>query len=113
MNPRSVGPTNKTRRLKSSRKEGVRLPMRGTPGPNKKRQADAVLNDTIKEYKDIGVLRQLSEKEANSTKYWVSTFGRQKHDSTDVRMITDLRPLNATLRAPPFRADHWAPWPTC
>ena len=81
--------------------------MRGTSGPSKKRQADSILNETIKEYVEIGVLRQLSEKEAASTKYWVSTFGRQKHDSTDVRMITDLRPLNATLRTPPFRADHW------
>ena len=88
--------------------KGVHLCLRGTPDPSRKRPVTEELERTLLEYRDLGVVRPLSDVEVQKTQYWVSTFGRPKPNSTKIRLITDLRPVNFQFQTPSFKSDNWS-----
>jgi hypothetical protein len=88
--------------------QGIKLPMNQVPPPNSQcPPLDPVLFSSIQKYLQLGVVRELTAQEVQKTKCWVRTFGRPKAHSPDIRLITDLRPLNQTLQPQKFKADHW------
>ena len=65
------------------------------------------LENQMEEYIQLGVARPLTQVETQTTKCWVQTFGREKPNSSKVRIITNLKPLNQCFRVDNFRSDHW------
>ena len=63
---------------------------------------------TIQEYSESGVICPLPKEVEMRTKTWTPVFPRTKRGSNKVRIITDLRALNATHKVPRFKTDNWA-----
>ena len=77
--------------------KGIKSPITQIPAPCFKDlpQEDAQkLLPTISDYINRGAIRLLTPEEYEKTKYWVPVFPVTKRDSTEVRMITNLRALN-------------------
>jgi hypothetical protein len=91
--------------------KGVRAPLRSIPKPNTKTirhaRPQADLTKTIGEYLADGVITKLTPQQTESTKYWVPIFGRPKKDSGAVRLITDMRDLNACHDIEHHRPQNW------
>ena len=62
----------------------------------------------LTELEQTGVTRRLTEQEFSETRHWTRIFLRDKKDSSDKRLITDLRPLNGCYKTPAFKQDTWA-----
>ena len=54
-----------------------------------------------------GVIRRLSPQELAATRFWTPVFARPKKNSPKMRVITDLRALNALTSPPKFKQDNW------
>ena len=88
--------------------QGVRLPLNHIPPPNPRSPPMPLdLSSVVQKYTDLGVIRPLSASEVLRTQNWVQTFGRPKPNSSELRLITDLRPLNQSLQPQFFKGDHW------
>ena len=91
--------------------QGVRSPLHRKPEPNNPRQVPSAgiedVTTTISEYLATKAVRRLTEEETARTRYWVPVFPRPKKDSPKVRVITDLRGLNACQQVPRHRAETW------
>ena len=97
--------------LLSALERGIKAPLKQVPLPLHRpcsRQDIQDLMPTIQEYLDTGAIQEMSLQDAALTKYWVPIFPRPKKDDDKVRMITDLRSLNACCPAPRHRAETWA-----
>ena len=88
---------------------GARAPLHSAPPPCDPavRPHPPGLTTTIGEYLEEGVLAELPPSDARQTKFWVPVFGRPKKDSDKVRMISDLRRLNACHQVPHHRSETW------
>ena len=86
---------------------GVRIPLTQMPPPNPRCPASPrEVQAELENYVRLGVAKNLSSEEVQRTKCWVQTFGRPKPQSTAVRVITNLPPLNQCFGTQTFRCDH-------
>jgi hypothetical protein len=89
-------------------RQGVRLSLTCLPPPTPRTpMLLQELENQMEEYIQLGVARPLTQMETQSTRCWVQTFGREKPNSSKVRIITNLKPLNQCFRVDNFRSDHW------
>ena len=90
-------------------KHGVKAPMHSFPAPQNQppppHQVSA-LQETLQEYVEQGAVRPLSPEEFARTRYWVPIFGREKKEGS-LRLITNLRRLNACAAVPHHRTTTW------
>ena len=97
--------------LLSALQRGIKAPLRQVPLPQHRPCSQQEIQDllpTIQEYIDSGAIKELAAAEAANTHYWVPIFPRPKKDDCKVRVITDLRGLNACCPAQRHRAETWA-----
>jgi hypothetical protein len=87
--------------------QGVRVAIHQMPKGSMVPMAKSDLDDTLKEYHQLGVIRPLSDSERIQTRVWTHIFSRPKAGSTSLRMITNLKPLNYCISQPHFKADTW------
>jgi hypothetical protein len=89
--------------------KGINAPLHTVPKPRAatNHHNQESLMQTIGEYLAAGVIRPLTEEEEQRTRFWTPTFGREKKDSHKVRLITDLRLLNACHQVPKHKAETW------
>ena len=91
--------------------KGVKAPLHHIPAPKSPRPPPPGYHQetmtTIGEYLKSGVIRHLTPKEVVNTKYWVPAFPRPKKDSHKIRLITDLRDLNACHQVPKHKTETW------
>jgi hypothetical protein len=91
--------------------KGVKAPLTSIPQPNnmttRKTPIQAELTATIGEYLADGVITKLTEQQTQNTRYWIPIFGRQKKDSGKLRLITDMRDLNACHNIEHHRPQNW------
>ena len=90
-------------------RQGVKAPMHCAPKPEKTRNppTETDLMETIGEYLKTATLRMLTREETQRTKVWTPIFPREKKGSTKVRVITDLRNLNACHQVPKHKQETW------
>ena len=92
-------------------RRGVHAPMFSVPKSRRQRplstQEEAELAPTITDYLEQKAIRPLQQEETERTRFWTDIFPRPKKDSTKVRMITDMRPLNDCVQTPRHRTDTW------
>lgn len=81
------------------------------PPPDNSRRcpwALATMNEFITEYLALGVLRRVTQQEAQKTSCWSLAFGQRRLESVKIRIITDLRQLHTACDQPPrFKTDSW------
>ena len=89
---------------------GVNAPMHRVPAPNQPRAPppDPQLMATIGEYLEQGVVRRLTRGETKRTRAWIPIFAIPKKDSGAIRLITDMRALNACHDVQKHKAESWA-----
>ena len=91
--------------------QGVRAPLHSVPKPLPPRTLHYPFGPqtttTIGEYLATNVVRELTPEEVRRTQYWVPTFPRPKKEAGKIRLITDLRALNACHQVPKHRAETW------
>jgi hypothetical protein len=54
-----------------------------------------------------GAVTEMSPEQMRKTQYWVPVFGRPKPGSDKIRLITNLRALNACSKTPKHKAETW------
>ena len=86
---------------------GVRLNLQYLPPPTPHTPClSPALEDQMAEYIAMGVARPLTPLEAQNTRCWVHTFGREKPHSLKIRIITNLKSLNQCHALDQFKGDH-------
>jgi len=90
-------------------RKGVKAPMNTFPHPHMPRgcPTSKELTETIGEYWTTGAIRKMDKEEEDRTKFWVPIFGREKKDSTKIRLITDLRRLNECHNVQQHHPQTW------
>ena len=88
---------------------GVMAPLRSTPAPKEPRAPppDPQLMTTIGEYLEQGVMRKLTSAEMQRTRFWIPIFAIPKKGTDAIRVITDMRDLNACHDVQKHRAENW------
>lgn len=87
-------------------RSGLRIPLEGVPGPCPPR-ATGPIRPELERLLEMGVARLLPAHLVESTRAWTPAFGVLK-PSGKIRLITDLRALNACTHVPRFRAEGMA-----
>lgn len=89
---------------------GVASPLHRIPQklPPRKAPVSEAVAQTIREYSDTGVICKISKEIEARTHTWTPVFPREKRGSNKVRIITDLRALNAAHKVPRFKTDNWS-----
>ena len=89
--------------------KGVCTPLKSIPAPQPARAPppDPLLIQTIGEYLAQGVLRKLTSAETARTRFWIPIFSRPKKEGNAIRVITDLRQLNACHDVQRHEAESW------
>lgn len=85
---------------------GLRVPLKEKPAPRAPRTRGDVSKELTR-LKELGVVRDLTPTEIKTTRVWTPVFTVPKKGSDKVRLITDLRFLNALSDPPTFAYPSW------